>query len=443
MELRNTEKQEKSIVELTIFVSADELEKGKQAAYKKAAKNITVPGFRKGKAPRHLIEKLYGEGVFIEDAINLCYPDAYDQAVAEANLKPVGRGEVEMQDMPEDGGFIFTAKVPVEPEVAIGEYKGLQVEKTIAEVSDADVDAELERMAKRVARTETVERAAKEGDTVVIDFEGFIDGVAFEGGKGSDHRLTLGSGEFIPGFEEQLVGKSAGEACDVQVSFPEEYHAEELKGKAAVFKCTVHSVQETVIPTLDDEFAKDVSETCETLDALKQEIRDKQMATREEQADHELEEKLLDGVLATLEAEIPDVMVEAQIDTIMQDFSYRIQMQGISLEHYAKMNGMDLTAMRGMFRDQAERQVKVRLSLQKIGELENIVIEDDCLDEEYQNMADSYGLEVEKVRAAIQPETLKGDLRLTRALDAVKDAANITMVAAEKAKITEIEGEIQ
>lgn len=439
MELKNIEKLEKSIVELTIFVSEEELEKGKQAAYKKAVKNITVPGFRKGKAPRHLIEKLYGAGVFIEDAINIVYPEAYDKAVEEAKLDAVARGEVEMQDLPEGGGFIFTAKVPVQPEVKLGDYKGLKVEKVIAEVSDADIDAELDRMAKRIARNETVERAAKDGDTVIIDFEGFVDGVAFAGGKGENHPLTLGSGSFIPGFEEQLVGKSAGDECDVDVSFPEEYHAEDLKGKAAVFKCKVHSVQETVVPVLDDEFAKDVSDTCESLEDLKKEIREKQLKTREEQVDQDVEEKLLDGVLATFEADLPDALVEAQIDTIVQDFSYRLQMQGMSLERYAQMQGMDMNAFRDMFRQQAERQVKVRLSLQKIAVLENIEVDESCLDEEYQNMADNYGLEVEKVRMAVKPEALIGDLKITRALDAVKDCAKITMVAAKKPEVQEID----
>lgn len=435
MELRNTEKKAKSIVELTIFVTPEELEKGKQAAFKKQGKKITVPGFRKGKAPRHLIEKLYGEGVFLEDAINICYPEAYEAAVKEANLEQVGREEVEMKELPEEGGFLFIAKVPVKPEVKLGDYKGLNVEKVKAVVSDEDVQAELDRMAKRIARTETVERAAKDGDTVVIDFEGFVDGNAFEGGKGTNYPLVLGSNSFIPGFEDQLVGKSAGDACDVNVTFPDTYHAEELKGKDATFKCTVHEVKETVLPTIDDEFAKDVSDTCETLDELKKEIADKQLKTREEDAEQAVEEKLLDGVLENFEAEIPDAMIEAQIDTILQDFSYRLQMQGMNLDTYARMNGMNTNTLRGMFRQQAERQVKVRLALQKIGELENIEVEDDSLEEEYKNMAESYGLDVEKVKMAVKPEALKGDLKLTRALDLVKEAANIAEVekAAEEA----------
>lgn len=431
MELKNVEKQEKSIVALTIAVSAEELESAKQAAFKKSGKNITVPGFRKGKAPRHLIEKLYGEGVFFEDAVNICYPDAYDKAVAEADIKPVGAGDIEMQEIPEEGGFVFVAKVPVEPEVALGEYKGLSAEKDEAKVLATDVKAELERMAQRVARTETVEREAKNGDTVVMDFEGFVDGVAFEGGKGEDHHLTLGSGSFIPGFEDQLVGTKAGDELDVSVTFPEEYHAEELKGKPAVFKCKVHAVQETVLPKLDDEFAKDVSESCETLEDLKKEIKDKLTGDRQQEADHNFEEQLLDTLTGELQADIPEAMFEAQTDNIVQDFAYRMQMQGMGLEQYVQMNGMDMASFRKLFRDQAERQVKVRLVLQKIADLENIDIDEATLEEEYAKMAENYGIELEKVKKAVSADALKSDLRLTKALDLVKESAKVTRKKAD------------
>ncbi|MCB6365475.1 trigger factor [Intestinibacillus massiliensis] len=433
MELKNVEKQEKSIVELTIAVSADELEAGKQAAFKKNRNKITVPGFRKGKAPRHLIEKLYGEGVFFEDAVNACYPDAYDKAVAEAGIKPVGMGDIEMKEIPEEGGFVFVAKVPVEPEVTLGEYKGLTAEKDEVKVLVADVKAELERMAQRVARTETVERAAKDGDTVVIDFEGFVDGAAFEGGKGENYSLTLGSGSFIPGFEDQLVGAKAGDELDVNVSFPEEYHAEELKGKPAVFKCKVHTVQETVMPKIDDEFAKDVSESCETLDDLKKELKDKLTETRQQEVDHNFEEQLLDALVGGMQADIPEAMFEAQTDNIVQDFAYRMQMQGMGIEQYVQMNGMDMASFRKLFRDQAERQVKVRLALQKIAEQEHIEIDDATLEEEYGKMAENYGLEVEKVKKAVAADALRSDLRLTKALDLVKETAKAKKKAKKKA----------
>lgn len=434
MELKNVEKQEKSIVALTIAVSAEELESAKQKAFKKNGKNITVPGFRKGKAPRHLIEKLYGEGVFFEDAVNICYPDAYDKAVTEANIKPVGMGDIEMKDIPEDGGFVFVAKVPVEPEVTLGEYKGLAAEKDEVKVLVADVKAELERMAQRVARTETVERAAKKGDTAVIDFEGFVDGEAFEGGKGEEYQLTLGSNSFIPGFEDQLIGAKAGDELDVNVTFPEDYHAEELKGKEAIFKCKVHTVQQTVLPKIDDEFAKDVSETCETLEDLKKELKEKLMKERQDAADHDVEEQLLDTLIGDMQADIPEAMFEGQTDNIVQDFAYRMQMQGMGLEQYLQMQGMDMASFRKLFRDQAERQVKVRLALQKIAETENIEIDDATLDEEYAKMAENYNMEVEKVKQAVAVDALKSDLRLTKALDLVKDSAKTKKKAKKKAE---------
>lgn len=440
MELKNVEKQEKSIVELTIAVSPEELEAGKQAAFKKNGKKITVPGFRKGKAPRQLIEKLYGEGVFFEDAVNIAYPPAYDKAVEEAGLRSVGPADIEMKEIPEEGGFIFTAKVPVEPEVEVGEYKGIEAEKEEVKVMAADVKAELDRMAQRVARTETVERPAKNGDTVVIDFEGFTDGKPFDGGKGENHNLVLGSGSFIPGFEEQLVGAKADDEVEVKVTFPEEYHASELAGKEAVFQCKVHHVQQTVLPKIDDEFAKDVSETCETLDDLKKEIKEKLTASRQEEVDHDFEEKLLDVITEGLKADIPDAMVEAQIDHIMQDFGYRLQMQGMTLQQYAQMNGMEFETFRNMFRDQAGRQVKVRLALKKIAEIENIEIDETTLDEEYGKMAENYGIEVEKVKKAVAAEALRGDLLLTKALDLVKETAKVKIVkASAKKKKTEVE----
>lgn len=439
MELRNTEKLEKSIVALTIAVSAEELENGKQAAFKKNGKKITVPGFRKGKAPRHLIEQLYGTGVFFEDAVNICFPDAYDKAIEEAGIKPISSADVDMQDMPEEGGFVFIATVPVEPEVTLGEYKGLDTEKEEVKVLVADIKAELDRMAQRIARTETVERAAKNGDTVVIDFDGYVDGVAFEGGKSEGHSLTLGSGSFIPGFEEQLVGTVAGDDKDVTVVFPEEYHAEELKGKSAVFKCTVHSVQETVLPKLDDEFAKDVSDSCETIDELKAEIKERLTKTREEQADQEMEENLLDSIIRQLQADIPDVMIEKQIDSIVQDFSYRLQMQGMKLEQYMQSSGMDAGQFRNMFATQADRQVKVRLALQKVVALENVEIADADLDEEYAKMADSYSIPEERVRKMVAADSLRSDLCLTKALDVIKASAKIKKKTAKKKTATEVD----
>ena len=433
MELKNTEKQEHSVVALTIEITKAEFEAAKDKAFKKTGKNITVPGFRKGKAPRKMIEKLYGEGVFFEEAFNIIYPDAMEMAVEKSGIKPVGRADVDLGDPAEEGGLTIIAKVPVEPEVELGEYKGIEVEKETVKVLQADVKAELNRMAQRNARTETVERKAKKNDTVDIDFEGFVDGVPFEGGKAEHHELTLGSGAFIPGFEDQLIGCKAGDEKDVVVTFPEEYHAKELADKEATFKCKVHKVEETILPEIDDEFAKDVSDTCETLDDLKKEITERLKAERQEAADNAFEEKVLDAVIDGMKADIPAAMIDAQVDTIVQDFGYRLQMQGMGLEQYLKMTGTEMGAFRAMFKDQAERQVKTRLALQKVVELEGITVSDKELEEEYAKMAEQYKMEVEKVKAIVSKEALEGDLKISNALEFIKKNAKVKKAAKKKA----------
>ena len=433
MELKNTEKQEHSVVALTIEITKAEFEAAKDKAFKKTGKNITVPGFRKGKAPRKMIEKLYGEGVFFEEAFNIIYPDAMEMAVEKSGIKPVGRADVDLGDPAEEGGLTIIAKVPVEPEVELGEYKGIEVEKETVKVLQADVKAELNRMAQRNARTETVERKAKKNDTVDIDFEGFVDGVPFEGGKAEHHELTLGSGAFIPGFEDQLIGCKAGDEKDVVVTFPEEYHAKELAGKEATFKCKVHKVEETILPEIDDEFAKDVSDTCETLDDLKKEITERLKAERQEAADNAFEEKVLDAVIDGMKADIPAAMIDAQVDTIVQDFGYRLQMQGMGLEQYLKMTGTEMGAFRAMFKDQAERQVKTRLALQKVVELEGITVSDKELEEEYAKMAEQYKMEVEKVKAIVSKEALEGNLKISNALEFIKKNAKVKKAAKKKA----------
>lgn len=433
MELKNTEKQEHSVVALTIEITKAEFEAAKDKAFKKTGKNITVPGFRKGKAPRKMIEKLYGEGVFFEEAFNIIYPDAMEMAVEKSGIKPVGRADVDLGDPAEEGGLTIIAKVPVEPEVELGEYKGIEVEKETVKVLQADVKAELNRMAQRNARTETVERKAKKNDTVDIDFEGFVDGVPFEGGKAEHHELTLGSGAFIPGFEDQLIGCKAGDEKDVVVTFPEEYHAKELAGKEATFKCKVHKVEETILPEIDDEFAKDVSDTCETLDDLKTEITERLKAERQEAADNAFEEKVLDAVIDGMKADIPAAMIDSQVDTIVQDFGYRLQMQGMGLEQYLKMTGTEMGAFRAMFQSQAERQVKTRLALQKVVELEGITVSDTELEEEYAKMAEQYKMEVEKVKAIVSKEALEGDLKISNALEFIKKNAKVKKAAKKKA----------
>ena len=433
MELKNTEKQEHSVVALTIEITKAEFEAAKDKAFKKTGKNITVPGFRKGKAPRKMIEKLYGEGVFFAEAFNIIYPDAMEMAVEKSGIKPVGRADVDLGDPAEEGGLTIIAKVPVEPEVELGEYKGIEVEKETVKVLQADVKAELNRMAQRNARTETVERKAKKNDTVDIDFEGFVDGVPFEGGKAEHHELTLGSGAFIPGFEDQLIGCKAGDEKDVVVTFPEEYHAKELAGKEATFKCKVHKVEETILPEIDDEFAKDVSDTCETLDDLKKEITERLKAERQEAADNAFEEKVLDAVIDGMKADIPAAMIDSQVDTIVQDFGYRLQMQGMGLEQYLKMTGTEMGAFRAMFQSQAERQVKTRLALQKVVELEGITVSDTELEEEYAKMAEQYKMEVEKVKAIVSKEALEGDLKISNALEFIKKNAKVKKAAKKKA----------
>ena len=437
MELKNTEKQEHSVVALTIEITKAELEAAKDKAFKKSGKNITVPGFRKGKAPRKMIEKLYGEGVFFEEAFNILYPEAMEMAVEKSGIKPVGRADVDLGDPAEEGGLTIIAKVPVEPEVELGEYKGIEAEKETVKVLQADVKAELNRMAQRFARTETVDRKAKKNDTVDIDFEGFVDGVAFEGGKAEHHELTLGSGAFIPGFEDQLIGCKAGDEKDVVVTFPEEYHAKELAGKEATFKCKVHKVEETILPAIDDEFAKDVSDTCETLDDLKKEITERLKNERQEAADAAFEEKLLDVVLEGMKADIPQAMIESQIDSIVQDFGYRLQMQGMGLEQYLKMTGTEMGAFRAMFKAQAERQVKTRLALQKVADLENIAVTEQEIADEYAKMAEQYKMDVEKIKTIVAQDALSGDLRISNALEFIKANANVKKASKKKAEETE------
>ncbi len=428
MELIKTEKQEHSIVELTIEITKAEIEAAKDKVFKKEGKKISVPGFRKGKAPRRIVEKLYGEDIFFEKAFDILYPEAMDMALEKSEITPVGQVQFDLGEPSEPGALTFIAKVPVKPEVELGQYKGIEVEKETVEVPESTIEAELNRMAKSNARTETVEREARDGDTLDIDFEGFMDNEPFEGGEAEHYMLTLGSGAFIPGFEDQLVGCRAGDEKEVNVTFPEQYHVEELAGKEAVFKCKINKVEETIMPELDDEFAKDVSDTCETLDDLKKEIEDNLRKEREEAADHVFENKLIEAAVANMTADIPEAMFEAQIDRDIQEFNYKLNSRGLELGRYLEISGMNIEKLRESFREQAVSSTKGRLMLEKVVELENITVSDKEIEDEYAKMAEQYGMELDRVKELIKEDILVEDLKVSNALEFLKSQAVVKMV---------------
>ena len=390
MALTETNKIETNKFELTVQVGPEEFEKALERAYRKNVKRINVPGFRKGKAPRKMVEKLYGEGVFFEDAINELYPDALADAIKEAKLEVVARPQVEAREVAKDKGFTFVATCVVKPEVTVGEYKGIEVEKKVKTVTDEDVAKRIDAMRGRNARLlDITDRPAQKGDSVTFDFDGSVDGVPFDGGKAEKFNLELGSGQFIPGFEEQVENHAIGEEFDVNVTFPEDYHAEELKGKAAVFRCKIHEIKAKELPELDDEFAKDVSEF-DTLEELRNDIRGKMTEQAEKAAADGVENQLIDKVIEGMQAEIPQEMNEARIDDMVRDFQYRLQSQGLNIDAYLQYTGMDPAAFRQTFEEQAKKQVKIRLALEKIVELENIVPSDEDLEEEYKKIAEGY-----------------------------------------------------
>ena len=430
MKLTNVEKKENNQVALSIVVAADVFEAACEKAYRKNVRNINIQGFRQGKAPRKIIEKLYGPEIFYDDAMNECIPDAYEAAVAEAGLKVVSQPSITEVDV-KDGEFLFTAVVFVKPEVSVKDYKGIEAEKDEVSVSAEEVEAELTRMQNRNARQVSVEREAKKGDVVNLDFEGFVDGATFEGGKGEKFDLELGSGMFIPGFEEQLEGKNVGEECDVNVTFPEEYAEKTLAGKPAVFKCKINEIKENQKPELDDEFAKDVSEF-DTIAELKADIEKKQLETKTASADSAFQERVMDKVIENLEADIPEAMVETQLDRIADDFSYRLAMQGMEFESYLKMTGMDMNQFRSVFTPQALRQVKIRLALEKIAELEGMDITEEDLNAEFDKLAENNKMDIAKVKELLAADDLKADMLCQKANDFV--IANAVAVAkAEKA----------
>ena len=431
MSLIKKELTEKSGFVMEFSVSKEVYAKAEQEAYKKNVKSINIPGFRKGKAPKAIIEKYYGKGIWFEDAINECIPEAFEEAVKEAGLNIVGQPQFDL--VSNEGDIVLKAIGFVKPEVTIDGYKGIAVEKKVEAVTDADVDAEVEAARKRNARTIEVEgRAAEMGDIANIDYEGFVDGVAFAGGKGEGHDLTLGSGQFIPGFEEQIAGKNIGEEFDVNVTFPEEYHAAELAGKVATFKTKLNSLKAEELPALDDEFAKDVSEF-DTLDEYKADIKSKMEQRNEAKAESDVENAIAEALMEKLVAEIPEVMFETETENFVRDYDTRLRQSGLDLDTYLKYTGLTIDALRAQMRPQAERQVKVRLALEKIASLEAITVTDDETNEEIEKISAAYGIPAEQVKAMIPVEDLNADIAVGKALKLVRENAK---VAAPKAKRT-------
>ncbi len=424
MNLISCEKLEKSMVELQFSIDAETFKAAVNNAFKREGKKYAIPGFRKGKAPRHMIEKMYGSDIFHYDAVNDLFPEAYEAAVKEAKIDVVGRPDPEVVSMSEADGVVLKVKVAVKPEVELGEYAGLTVTKEAKNVNEADVDAEVKRMQDRNGRLLTREGAAENGDTVDIDFEGFVDGKAFEGGKAEHYSLVLGSGSFIPGFEDQVVGHSAGEEFDVNVKFPEEYGAAELAGKDATFKIKLHEVKYKELPALDDDFAKDVSEY-DTLDELKDSIRNNIKTNLDKQAEQKVENDLMDQVIANMKADIPDAMVDSRIDELVQDFEYRISQQGLKLADYLKYMGMNIEQFRAQFKEQADKQVKMRLAMEAIVAKEGITASDEEFEEEVKRIADVYKMEADKVKSIVDAAAVKADLAINKAIDFVKEKANV------------------
>ena len=424
MSLTKSELIEKNKYELQFSVDKATFDAAVDKVYRKQVKSITVPGFRKGKAPKSIIEKMYGAGVFYEDAINDLIPTVYPAALEESKLDVVGQPELDIVSIDENG-LVLSAKIYVKPEVEIKDYAGIEVEKEVVAVTDEDVNKEIETVRERNSREiEVTDRAAEMGDTAVIDFEGFCVGVAFEGGKGTDYALKLGSGSFIPGFEEQVAGKNIDEEFDVNVTFPTEYHAADLAGKEAVFKVKIHAITKVELPELDDDFAKDVSEF-DTFDEYKADLKAKIEKRHESAADNAVEEKLVEALIEKLEADIPEPMFVEETENFVRDYDNRLRAQGLDLNTYFKYTGLTLDALREQMRPQAERQVKARLALEKIAALENITVTEDDINEEYQNIANAYGVELEQVKASIDSEAIAADMKVKKAMDLVKEKAVI------------------
>ena len=438
MSLKETKNVAANRYELEILVDGERFREAIKAAYKQNAKKINVPGFRKGKAPLSYVETYYGSEIFFEDALNLIYADVVEEAINESGLNVINdKMDFDMVSISKEDGVDFKVTVTTYPEIEIGKYKGLKAEKVIAKVEDSEVDAQVNAMAERNARMIAVEdRAAQLGDTAVIDFEGFCDGVAFDGGKAEGHNLELGSGQFIPGFEDQIVGHNIGEEFDVNVTFPEEYGAEELAGKEAVFKIKLHELKVRELPEIDDEFAKDVSEF-DTLADLKADLKAKALERKQKVADEEVENDLVQQIVDSIKGEIPEAMFENQLNQSVEQFAYRLQSQGLDLQTYLKYTNASIDDFKASFRPQAESQVKFRLALEKIVELEKIEATEDEINEQIEKMAKDYGMEADQIKAAVPSTEIAKDLAVGKAIDFIKENAVITEVEAKTEKAEE------
>lgn len=434
MNVKATNKVETNRYELELEVSPEEFNDAINAVYKRESKKMNIPGFRKGKAPRHFIEKYYGEEVFYEAAIDHLYRPMVMEAVEKSGLQVISIGEFKIDEIGKDKGILCKLNVVTKPEAAIEGYKGIEVTRPSVEVTAEDIDREIDRVRERNSRIITVEdRAAENGDMVTIDFDGYVDGKQFDGGKAENYELTLGAGQFIPGFEDQVIGHNVGDEFDIDVTFPEDYHAEELKGKPAVFKIKLHEIKMKELPVVDDEFVKDVSEF-DTVDDYRKDIEKHLTEQREKAADNDVENQLVEAVIEKVQAEIPDEMVENEVDEIINSFAYRLQSQGLKLETYLKYTGQTTDDLRVQYKPQAERQVKVRLGLEKIAELENLKPTEEETEAEYQKLADAYGMPLESVKNLVTVEGINGDIQNQKAIDFVKANAVIVEKKEEEKK---------
>ena len=435
MSLKETKNVATNRQELTITVDGERFREAIKEAYKQNVGKINIPGFRKGKAPLYIIETYYGKEVFFEDALNLIYADVVEEAIKESGLNVINdKMDFDMVSISKEDGVEFKVTVTTYPEITVGEYKGLKAEKVIAKVEDSEIDAQINAMADRNSRmVEVTDRAAKMGDTVVIDFEGFKDGVAFDGGKAEGHSLELGSGSFIPGFEEQLVDHNIGDEFDITVTFPEEYGAEDLAGKEAVFKIKLHEIKVRELPEIDDEFAKDVSEF-DTLADLKADLKAKALERKQKVAEEEMENDLVSQIVDSIQGEIPEAMFENRLNQSVEEYAYRLQSQGLDLQTYLKYTNSTIEDFKKSFRPQAEGQVKFRLALEKIVELEKIVAEEKDIEEQFEKMAKDYGMEIDKIKAAVPAEEIAKDIAVGKAIDFIKENAVITEVETKTEK---------